>query len=539
VTIVSLARYWRKRDWNDQEIAEFQRVRETLREAGFALVTERGLTDEGDPWYVFIREGSDEVIAHFARIDGQVVADSSALEAPLYGRELRAVLEQTFRQYALLPVQGGSGKTLLLHPAALLTAFVATAFLQLEHGEQKLALGAADTLGPGHDRSGAAGARDAGDVGDTGESIRTDDGLKALLSRLPGLFGGGPAPGNAPARAVTVNDGVTVSETSTAHSVMLTTLVAALGALQTVDVAAAEPDGADVDRTGADVSRVPIAYASELGGEANGSAGADGGHARPQGLDPLLLTGLRDDAAGDGDDSGTDVGGSLGADDPDTEATPTVPLDLARGADRVPITFAADAVTSAHPEAAENGSGTPADSHAVLAALNPDSLDGEGSGGSAPDPSNILDPDEHPERANHPAPSGSDADISPHLDTLLFDGDKRDNPALTATFDYLDTARDAAQTVAPDPDTVLSQLGRAFNHGEAEPLAFAIIESGRVPYLGFQFASDVVFLKERALAETDISMDGPDHTIDLADGGKVKLLGVVTLADHADGIDST
>ena len=135
--IVDLARHRRKSDWSDQEIAEFRRVRDTLRQAGFAVETDRGLTDEGDPWFIFLREGSDEVIAHFARIDGEVVADSSALPEPLHGRDLRGVLDQTFRQYTLLPARGASGSNLFLHPAALLTAFVATAFLHLEHGDRK------------------------------------------------------------------------------------------------------------------------------------------------------------------------------------------------------------------------------------------------------------------------------------------------------------------------------------------------------------------------------------------------------------------
>ena len=46
-------------------------------QSGLSVTTDRGISDEGDPWFVFCREDNDEVIAHFARIDCEYVVASS------------------------------------------------------------------------------------------------------------------------------------------------------------------------------------------------------------------------------------------------------------------------------------------------------------------------------------------------------------------------------------------------------------------------------------------------------------------------------
>ncbi len=61
------------RDWSTPEIAEFYRVEAALLQAGLRVTSDRGLTDEGDPWFIFCRAEDDEVIIHLARIDGTVL----------------------------------------------------------------------------------------------------------------------------------------------------------------------------------------------------------------------------------------------------------------------------------------------------------------------------------------------------------------------------------------------------------------------------------------------------------------------------------
>ena len=71
---------FRSHDWTDQELAEFYRVEASLIRANIPIETDRGLTDEGDPWFLFSNANTGEIIVHFARFDGSYVVASPALE---------------------------------------------------------------------------------------------------------------------------------------------------------------------------------------------------------------------------------------------------------------------------------------------------------------------------------------------------------------------------------------------------------------------------------------------------------------------------
>jgi len=60
-------------DWSDEELSELRRVERVLQLADLAIEINCGLSDEGDPWCVISRRGSNKVLAHFARIDGTYV----------------------------------------------------------------------------------------------------------------------------------------------------------------------------------------------------------------------------------------------------------------------------------------------------------------------------------------------------------------------------------------------------------------------------------------------------------------------------------
>jgi chloramphenicol 3-O-phosphotransferase len=92
----------RRRDWSDQELAEFYRVVDALTQAGISVETERGVTDEGEPWFVFVHPARDEVIAHFARVDSDFVADSGVVSDPVRGHSLADVLDRIVDHYAVL-----------------------------------------------------------------------------------------------------------------------------------------------------------------------------------------------------------------------------------------------------------------------------------------------------------------------------------------------------------------------------------------------------------------------------------------------------
>lgn len=127
--------------WTNQELAELYRIVDLLAKAGMSVETESGMSDEGDPWFVFTQPDTGDVIAHFARIDGEFVAAASHTGKALRGRSFREVVDNIIDGQPLVfprPKVDADGRgdekssnvvRLYLHPAVVLTAFVATALL--------------------------------------------------------------------------------------------------------------------------------------------------------------------------------------------------------------------------------------------------------------------------------------------------------------------------------------------------------------------------------------------------------------------------
>ena len=123
-------------DWSSQEIAEFYRVEAALVQAGVSVFGERGLSDEGDPWFVFCRATDGEVIVHFARINGNYLIVADSLARPIRGPDFRKVLADFVAiNPTLIPVSGFRAAKLTLHPASLLAAIVATALYHMSGSE--------------------------------------------------------------------------------------------------------------------------------------------------------------------------------------------------------------------------------------------------------------------------------------------------------------------------------------------------------------------------------------------------------------------
>src|SRR5262252_4325311 len=60
-------------DWSQIELAEFYRVHDALGQAGIKVDVDRGLSDEGDPWFAYYYADNGDVIAHFSRENGYYV----------------------------------------------------------------------------------------------------------------------------------------------------------------------------------------------------------------------------------------------------------------------------------------------------------------------------------------------------------------------------------------------------------------------------------------------------------------------------------
>lgn len=116
-------------DWNQQELAEFYRIESALLQGGLSVTTERGISDEGDPWFVFCRADNEEVIAHFARIAYEYIIASSSHPHPARGRDFRKLIRDMLDRHPLmLPVRRHSGQNVFLHPSTLLLALLASSY---------------------------------------------------------------------------------------------------------------------------------------------------------------------------------------------------------------------------------------------------------------------------------------------------------------------------------------------------------------------------------------------------------------------------
>jgi hypothetical protein len=116
-------------DWSQQELAEFYRVESALLQGGLSVSTDRGVSDEGDPWFVFCRADNEEVIAHFARIAYEYVVASSFHAYPVRGRDFRKLIRDMLdRHPMMLPVKRNSGQKVFLHPSSVLLALLASAY---------------------------------------------------------------------------------------------------------------------------------------------------------------------------------------------------------------------------------------------------------------------------------------------------------------------------------------------------------------------------------------------------------------------------
>lgn len=119
------------RDWSNQDLAEFYRVEAWLVRSGIAVTTDRGLSDEGDPWFVFCRADTGDVIVHFAHIDGDYFVASPAFDSCARGRHFRPLIQSLLDNHPLIMPQSKGGKKLFIHPAALLVGLVTTCFFKL------------------------------------------------------------------------------------------------------------------------------------------------------------------------------------------------------------------------------------------------------------------------------------------------------------------------------------------------------------------------------------------------------------------------
>ena len=137
-------------DWTQQELAEFYRVESALIRAGIRVGTDRGMSDENEPWFIFYRSDDGEVVIHFARIDGEYIIAGPAYEEIARGFDFSALVRNMVARHPLIRRSESNSGNLSIHPAALLVAVVGTAFFKT--GEARAAETGATNTHSGHSR---------------------------------------------------------------------------------------------------------------------------------------------------------------------------------------------------------------------------------------------------------------------------------------------------------------------------------------------------------------------------------------------------
>jgi len=106
--------------WTAQDKAEFYRAADVLASRGLDVDVAIGTADEGDPWVAFCNPQSGDVIAHFAVIDGQLIAHDGTGDTVVEGGTLRALIDR----FLFAPLEDAAGQTevgetwlTLAHPA--------------------------------------------------------------------------------------------------------------------------------------------------------------------------------------------------------------------------------------------------------------------------------------------------------------------------------------------------------------------------------------------------------------------------------------
>jgi hypothetical protein len=130
--VIPFRRVSSQRDWTNEELAELYRVEHALMQAQVALETDRGMTDEGDPWFVFCRPEGD-VLVHIARMEGRYHLFSPALPHPLSGSSFSSLTQSFVNTIPVpAPLRHDRSARVVMHPAAMLSILVVTIFFSAD-----------------------------------------------------------------------------------------------------------------------------------------------------------------------------------------------------------------------------------------------------------------------------------------------------------------------------------------------------------------------------------------------------------------------
>jgi len=136
------------RDWTQAELAQFYRVEWALGQAGISVETDRGLSDEGDPWFAFCRASDAEVVIHIAREGSTYLLAGFLSDRIQYGRDFGELVERLLAEHPAKSIDKRGQSNVVMHPATLLALLVSIAFLQSNEGKAEAISDHADETNP-------------------------------------------------------------------------------------------------------------------------------------------------------------------------------------------------------------------------------------------------------------------------------------------------------------------------------------------------------------------------------------------------------
>lgn len=119
-------------EWTTQDVADLYRIGDQLTQFGFPVSVHTGQTDEGDPWAVFERTGTSEVVVHVARIDSELLIVDVVRDRTHRGGDFRSLANELLAEAPLTLPRAENRGNVVLHPRMVMTAFVAAAFVLAE-----------------------------------------------------------------------------------------------------------------------------------------------------------------------------------------------------------------------------------------------------------------------------------------------------------------------------------------------------------------------------------------------------------------------
>ena len=121
-------------DWTNQELADLYRAHALIQAAQPGLECDRGVADEGDPWFV-IGKSNGDVLVQICRMNGTYILDSVSLSHVLSGCNFNALVEDFLstvtenrenKTGAANVVRLTRGGTVCLHPSMMIAALIWT-----------------------------------------------------------------------------------------------------------------------------------------------------------------------------------------------------------------------------------------------------------------------------------------------------------------------------------------------------------------------------------------------------------------------------